>query len=992
MVKKQRKRTRRGHALNLDLFRELNNNRARFISLLAIVALGVAFYTGIRATAPDMRATADAYFDEQSLMDLRVVSTLGLRAADVERLESLDTIEKAMPAHSSDVFLELDATTQVVRIHNLPGENTETALNQPLLIDGSWPEAVGEIVVETDMLEETEYEIGDKIHLQLPEDSIFTQTELTITGSVESPYYISLEREPTTLGTGVLTYFFYSPEAAFDADYYSEIFVTVKGTDGLSSYSDAYDERIQAAILEVDDLLTDLVAERRQDLVDEAEAELNPHIQDLEEGRAEAESEFANARSELDEAWADIDLGKKELESGEANLALLQDNYDQLVAVGMTEDAAALAVQIAAIEAQLDVARSDIENGEAELNTAEDDLAEAMAEAEAEFADAEAEIADAQQEIADIPRGEGLILDRDTNIGVITYGENAARIEAIGRVFPAIFFLVAAFISLTSMSRMVEDERAQIGTLKALGYSNWQTFRKYFYFALAASLIGGLIGGFFGLYFFPYVIIDAYGMLYSMPRYIISIYPDLIVFGVLIASVSTLGGVIIAGVPAVRLNPASLMRPPAPKPGKRIWLESIKPVWKRLSFSYKVSLRNMFRFKKRLFMTLFGIGGCTALILTGFGLRDSINAVVSDQFDSIFLYDLSIQIDSEEKGLIDKVQTVIDDLDGDSISLNSYSQDVTVLAADADTSQPLRELTFTSGVSVMVAEDTEKFNELYRLAPPYRTEAFKLDDEGVIITVKLADRLGVEAGDTITIERYQGITGSAVSTVESSEVFTDPIEVVVTNVAENYLGHFVFMSQNYLDSLDMGDQQPLAWNSIYVRNDSLSDDVIADNLASTLLQRGGVNQVTFVEEQARTFALSMEQLDAVIVIIIIAAGLLAVLVLYNLNNINISERRREIATLKVLGFNRKELANYIYRENIFLMFIGIAIGLLAGIFLHRYVITTVEVDLTRFGREIKPMSWLYSVLLTIAFSLGVNLGMYKKIQDTDMVESLKSIE
>lgn len=988
--KRQTRRSyrRSGRALRLDFFRELKKSHARFISLLTIVALGVAFYTGIRAAAPGMRATADNYFDEQQLMDLRIVSTLGLRAEDAQRLATLDSVDLVMPAHSADVFLDLGANTQVVRIHDIPEENGD-ALNQIVLVEGTWPTQPNEVLVEHTMLNETDYRIGDTIQLQLPEDSIFTETELTITGTAESPYYISLEREPTTLGTGTLTYFFYTLPSAFDADYYTEIFLTVHGARAYSTYSDAYSTLIESSINEIDAILPGLIAERRQDLVKVAESELAPHVHDLETARQEAATEFAKARQELDDAYRELNTARTDLQQGEAMLAEMNSNLEQLTAAGMVDEAAMLSAQIAALDEQLAGAREAILDAELELVTGENDLTEAIATADTEFADAEAEIEEARQSIRDIPEGEGLILDRDTNIGVITYGQNADRIEAIGKVFPAIFFLVAAFISLTSMSRMVEDERAQIGTMKALGYTNWQTFRKYFFFALLASLIGGLIGGFFGLYFFPYIIIDAYGMLYSIPEYIILIYPDLIFFGVIIASLSTLGGVVLSGVPAVRLNPASLMRPPAPKPGKRIWLETVKPIWKRMSFSYKVSMRNMFRFKKRLFMTLFGIGGCTALLLTGFGLRDSISAIVGDQFSNIFLYDLSIQIDGSDASVIPAIQ---EHLDEDSQLLKSYSQDVTILAKNADLDLPLRELTFTSGVSILVAEDPSSFETMYRLTTPRRGEALSLPDDAIIITVKLAERLGVKVGDEISVQRFQGVSGSAVSSGDDRVVFTEPLTLTVGGIAENYLGHYVFMSQDYLKQVDGADLSALQWNTLFVQSESLQDPDVADALAVDLLREDGVNQLTLIEDSSRTFALSMEQLDGVIVIIIIAAGLLAVAVLYNLNNINISERRREIATLKVLGFNRRELANYIYRENIFLMFIGIALGLIGGIFLHRFIITTVEVDLTRFGREIKPLSWIYSILLTIAFSLGVNLGMYNKIQNTDMVESLKSVE
>ncbi len=986
-----RSKRSRGRKLRTDFRRELGRNYTRFISLFLIVALGVAFYTGIRAAAPDMRKSADEYFDAQNLMDIRVVSTLGLRDADVLALSKLQSIDQVMPAMSADAYLVNGEDTPVVRFHDVP-----TTLNQIVLTEGRLPQNKNEIVVEENMLLNGAYQLGDEISLTLPQDSILTIDKAKIVGAARSPYYISHEREPTGLGTGSLSYYIFAHEDAFEKDYYTEIFLTVNQVDGLSSYSQAYEDEIEQVKLDIETHLTRLIAERRSDLVEEAESELLPEVDKLADARIEAAREFSDARADLNAAKVELDLAREEIDQGRATVEELESNYELLLLAGQTVEAAQLKEQIDSITLDLDAGEAELIEGIKAFEDGERELDLQMDEALFEFKNAEEKITEARNDIAAIPEGEGMVLDRSHNIGAVTYGENADRIEAISRVFPSIFFLVAALISLTSMSRMVEDERSQIGTLKALGYSNWEAFKKYFYFALLASIGGGLAGGIFGLYFFPYVILNAYNMIYQLPSFTILIYPDMILLGLLFACISTVSGVLIAALPDLRLTPAALMRPPAPKPGKRIWLESIKPIWKRMSFSYKVSLRNMFRYKKRLFMTLFGIGGCTALILTGFGLRDSINAVVSDQFVDLFHYDLSIQFDTkhesfEEAMLPSNIVSEVLKSEGieSKVLLDAYNQEVTVLAEDADLSRPLRELTFTSRVTAVIVEDITDFERLISLQTPGRGTDVELTDDGVVLSVKLADRLGVKAGDYITIDKYQGVQGSAVSSDEL-EVFTDTVRVQVLGITENYLGHYVYLNKAYLDK--QIENLTVPYNTVYLASDAFTDFDVLNNVASSLLLEDEISQVNMVREQARQFSDSMDQLDQVIVIIIIAAGLLAILVLYNLNLINISERKREIATLKVLGFNQRELANYIYRENIFLMLIGIALGLVGGIFLHRYLITTVEVDLTRFGRVIKPMSWIYSVALTIFFSLGVNLGMYNKIQRTDMVESLKSIE
>lgn len=993
MVAPGKRQAPNGRSLTKDFVRELKNNFARFFSLFLIVALGVSFYTGIRAAAPDMRDSANQYLNSQNFMDLRIVSSLGLREADLVALQSLDIVEDLSAALLADVYLEDGEQTPVVRIHDLPDPTDQHALNKPLLLEGRWPETSDEIVVDDELILRSGYTLGDTVSFSRPDDSIYTLDEATIVGVVQSPAYISLEREPTTLGTGTLSYYIYAPWSAFDADYYTDIYVTISGLRAYSTYDEEYDEALASATSRIEMLMPGLVLARRDDLVEEAEAELLPHIQDLADAREEADEEFAKSQQDLIDAKQAIEDGQAEIDEGYNALAELETMQEQLQAMGDQEQAAALAIQIEMTRSALLDAEAKLEQGRSDLTDGEREYAEALASAEAEFAEAEEEIAEARADIAAIPKGEVTILNRDTNIGIVTYGENADRIEAISRVFPLIFFLVAALISMTSMSRMVEDERSQIGTLKALGYSNRQTLNKYLLFALLASLLGGVIGGFFGLYFFPYLIMDAYGTIYKLPAMLITMYPDIIILGIVFACISTISGVLLSAVPAVRLSPAELMRPPAPKPGKRIWLESIKPVWKRMSFSYKVSFRNMFRYKKRLFMTLFGIGGCTALLLTAFGLRDSLSAVVSDQFDSVFHYDLVVTLDSEISDLNrEKINTRIDELDGDTMTLQAYGQEITALATDADRTKPLREISFSSGISVLVAESSEDFASMIELAAPLGSRYVELDDDGVILTTKLANRLGVKAGDDVVLSKFLGVSGSAVGNGVNTDVFDESVTVHVSDVTLNYLGHYVYMDQAYFETLDLEHADRFTWNSIYVRSDKLEDREVADALASDLLKIKHVNQVSFVEQHAENLSSSMETLDSVVVILILAAGLLAVLVLYNLNNINISERKREIATLKVLGFNRKELASYIYRENVFLMMIGIVLGLLAGVFLHRYLITTVEVDLTHFGRIIKPLSWLYSVLLTTVFSLGVNLGMYNKIQKTDMVESLKSIE
>ncbi len=658
----------------------------------------------------------------------------------------------------------------------------------------------------------------------------------------------------------------------------------------------------------------------------EGEKTLAATEQYLTEGEKEYASGEAYARSQLDAARAQIASGWAEIASGEAELADAQ--------------------------AELDDGRAELADGEAEY-------AQQKADAEAELADALAELEDGQAEIDDLELPEWYLLSRDTNVSYASFKSNIEKVEAVAKVFPIFFFLVAALVVLTTMTRMVEDERLQIGTMKALGYGKGAIAAKYVIYALAASLSGGVTGLAVGLTVLPTVLWNAYEVMYRLPKMYCLFDPLLSTIACGAAVLCTLGATLNACWAALHQQPANLMRPRAPQPGKRILLERIGFFWRRLTFTYKVTARNLFRYKKRFFMTVIGISGCTALLVTGFGLHDSISDIVNRQFGDIFLYNLTVSI-REEEDLDDPALVRL--LDGASTEWMAIHQEESSNTYDGDTFKTY----------LFVPEDEEKIGEIVDLHTRLEREPVTLSPDGIIITEKMSERTGKGIGDTIELQNKDKKTGT----------FT------ITGVVENYVENYVYLCED-LYTQQFGESPEYTGIAVLLEEDSQES---RDALSAELFELDCVSGVSFTADLKATFSNMMQKIDTIVVVIIICAGLLAFVVLYNLTNINITEREKEIATIKVLGFFDREVDAYVYRESIALSVIGTLVGLVLGVYLHMFVIYTVEVDAVMFGRTIQPLSYLWSALLTLLFSILVNLVMHRKLKQISMVESLKAPE
>ena len=680
-------------------------------------------------------------------------------------------------------------------------------------------------------------------------------------------------------------------------------------------------------------------------------SEIEAGQEQMQTGLTQMESYISSGEFQLQAAREQLESGKNQILSGQRQI----EDARKRIADGEE--------QIKAGIKQIQDGETGLADGWIEYQDGERQANAEIADGEAQIADAKVRLADAKKEIEQIEKPTWYIYDRSHLPEYSGYGDNADRMKAIGEVFPLIFFLVAALISLTTMTRMVEEERTLIGTLKALGYSKKSIAAKYLGYAVLATLTGGIFGVMIGEKILPYIIITAYKIMYRhLPDVEI---PYNLYYGVLAcvaALLCTVAATIFSCMKELKEQAAELMRPPAPKQGKRVFLEYIPFLWKRLNFTWKSTVRNLMRYKKRFFMTIFGIGGCMGLMLVGFGLKDSISSIVPLQYEDIQLYDGNVILQSDVT--MQEKQEVYE-------ALEKNSQ-VVATAEDLLQKITIEHDGVSKEVYLNVPENVEKFSDFVVLQDRTTKEKYQLTDKGAVLTEKMAKELGVSAGDTVTIKE------------ENEKERT----VKISQICENYMSHYLYMTPAVYKAAYGKEPE---YNSIYYRTEGRTTKE-AELVGEAALKLDGALSVSYTTELRQQVDDMLQSLDIVIVVLIISAGMLAFVVLYNLNNINITERKRELATLKVLGFYDKEVTEYVYRENILLTLIGSVFGMLLGKILHRFIIVTVEIDSVMFGRNINTISFVYAFLLTVVFSLFVNGVMYFKLKKINMVESLKSVE
>ena len=919
------------NAMQKDFWREIQHTRSRFFSIMILVALSVAFLSGLKATAPDMKKTGDDYLDSLHLADIQVLSTLGLTDDDITAIRAQDKVEDAEGEYVIDAFASSDSLDAVVKVLSLTGRG----INEVLLRGGRMPERADECVVEENMLSLMNIAIGDRITLTPGDDlsDALAQDTYTVVGTVRSPVYLAVERGTSTLGSGTVKAYLYLPREAFTLDYYTAAYVRVSGAVEMTAFYSDYDDYIDAVIDELEPFGDARSQLRHDDLVDEATEKLDDAQKELDDAKAEADEKLGDAQKELSDARRKLDDGWKDYYDGEEQYA-----------DGVKE---------------LSDAYTELTDGERDYRKGLREYADGKAEADEKIADAQEKITDARRKVADIDSCEWYIFSRSYNHGYTGFGQDADRMANLASVLPIIFFLVAALVCLTTMTRMVEEQRVQIGALKALGYSRLSISRKYIGYGLLPSLVGGVLGLVIGYILFPKMIFTAYQIMYQMPDIELHAYTDISLFSVLAAVACTTVATLWACLATLRETPASLMRPRTPKAGKRVFLEYIKPLWRRMSFIHKVTARNLFRYQKRFWMTVIGIGGCTALIIAGFGMRSSLLFTMSRQYDELFHY--SAQVTLADNALPEERAAVEDFLAGDSRVVNY----IPCAASSATVVTP--SYSTTAYVEVMASDEIGKVVDLF----DYKSgDPITMGDEGVYIDQKLSELLKVSVGDTFFLD---------------GDVRGD---VTVAGIYEHYTGHFIYMTPGYYENALHADGEPNA----YLLNFTSDDTDTCNAIFEKLLDMSGVATTSRMRDTQDTYMHSMERVDFVVVIIILAAAALAMVVLFNLSNINITERQRELATIKLLGFYDGEVSAYVYRENIVLTLFGILLGCFMGHWLHIYLVRSTEIDLMMFGRQTAPSAYVYAAILTALFSLLVNVLAHFRMKKIDMVESLKSAE
>ena len=1080
--------------------REIKQSFGRYFAILAIAALGVGLFAGLKVTKDMMHASVDKYLVEQQLYDFRLLSAYGFEQTDVDIIASKEGVRAVGGAYFADVICsDYTGNEMVLKAHSL----TES-VNGVVLVEGKMPQAANECVVDANLYGSDI--IGTTIKLSAGNKEAdlenFAYDEYLVTGTVNASYYIQFERGNSSLGNGKVTGFFYIMPEGFTMECFTEIYV--KFDADYKAFSKEYEIFIDGLEAEWELYCEEAGVRRYQDIKAEAEKELADAEAEFETERADAEAELSDAKSklidaeaeiadgeaeildgekdiaeaektlkekeqeikdakqeiadnevllaenkqELETAWADYYSGKSQINStrnelntamtqitsGEAQFAEAQRQLDDMAAAGlMTPEqlaaaqamldaeiaAAGLSVkkaqvqaglaQINAAEAKLNAgyqelvdaekliadaeteiaeAKAQIADGEAEIAKAKTEIADAkeeLADAKTELADAktevrdswvdyqkgykqfeeeiaeaEEEIADARDDIAAIEKPDTYVLGRNTNVGYACFENDAEIVDGIANVFPVFFLLVAALVCMTTMNRMVEEQRTQIGVMKALGYGEMRIMSKYLFYSGSAAVIGSVTGFLAGSKFFPFVIYIAYDIMYNLGD-MVYVYDYIIgTISIAVAILCSMGTTWLSCRNELKECAAGLMRPKSPKAGKRVFLEYVPFIWNRLQFLHKVSVRNIVRYKKRFFMMITGISGCTALVVTGFGLRDSIVSIPKLQYEDVQTYQVGISLqesvtETDEEDMDDLINTI-------KLYNGEYQvgleQNVDFVCKDE-----------MKAANLVVFAEPEYAGDYFVLTS-IEKESLKYPGPGeIILSEKLSEVYDVSVGESVTLRDEN----------------RKEMQFTVSGVCENYIGNYVFVHpQSYMAQMD-----GITYKSLFVKFPAGTD---LHKLSAELMQNDSVSTVTLNEDIKLRISSMLESMDFLVVVIIFCAAALAFIVLYNLNNINITERVREIATIKVLGFTKKETASYVFRENMVLTGIGAMIGLLLGKWLHAFVMAQIRIDLVTFDVHVEPVSYLYSVLLTFLFAWLVNRIMSGKLEKISMTESLKSVD
>ena len=893
-----------------DFIRNIKGSLGRFFAIMAIVAIGVAFFAGVTASSGDMKHSSDSYYDEYNMNDIRILSSIGFTSQDIEAVSKVYGVKAVYKTNTQDVLVDYDGRENVAHISGIPvgkASDDDSYINQLRIKEGRLPQNDKECVVKYEDTRKS-MQVGDVISFKSgTEDDIndtFKDTEYTVVGIVYTPCYVSYDLGSSGIGNGHINYCIYVGDDEFKNNYYTECYAVIDGAKDMDTYSDEYKKLIDKYADDIKAISKERLDIRKQTVIDE----------------------YTRAKADKKEEL--LETIKKNVEDS------ITEQY-QAYYPGM--DVSSMIAPYVKTAYEKAVAQFDFDAVNAEYDKKMNET------------------------LADSDSWEWYVLTRESSYSFRDYESSANRMKAIATVFPLFFIIVAGLVCLTTMTRMVEEERGLIGTYKALGYGKATIALKYVIYAFLASLTGAVIGCAAGLRLFPYIIYESWNIIYQMPAIKYASHTILSVVAVASLILVTLIATLYSCYNELSEVPSALMRPKAPKNGKKILLEHTF-IWKHLSFTKKVTMRNIFLYKKRFFMTVIGIAGCGALITAGFGIKDSVQSIIDNQYGQIIHYDNILVFNKNADS--DARNNLSDKISSDEYyksSLMDYTAEVKIPGSADDYS-----------TEITVVNDTSAYMDYVTFRTRRSKKTIELDDSGVIISEKLAKDLNVKEGDNVLIHD------------EDNKQAT----VKVSGVMEMYINNYIFMTSEYYSQVFGYTPDNNRILGILTSDGDDIQSVIGDRY----LTDNNVKSLTFVKANITRFENMIQSLDLVTWVLIISAGMLAFVVLYNLTNVNISERIREIATIKVLGFYDREVGEYVYRENIILTLIGGVFGLLLGMALHAYIMTTIELDGVMFGTKINISSFLISYGITILFSLLINIFMYPSLKKIPMVESLKSVE
>lgn len=1004
-------------------FRKIWKSKGRFLSLILIVILGTSFFAGVRETASDMIKTLDNYYDETNLYDFKIVSTMGLTDDDIKSLEEIDGIKKVEGAYSFDTLIDGDA----VKVSAI------SDISKTTLVDGRMPKKIGECLGE-----DGTFKIGDTITIE--DDTYLESNTCKIVGTINSSSYIYENKGISTVGDGKLDSLIYVLKDNFKLDYYTEIYLTVDNAKEELSYSDSYDEIISKVNKKLQKLKPLRETARYEQILKEAMDKVATAENELNKVKNENESKFNDALTELNSNKIKLDEGLEEYNSNLYTLNKTKDSTEKqlndgfkalrsaktefnnaLLNTGLTVESLqptldTINTNITSLEKQLEgldpsdslyetinARLNELKNNKTNietlistnntlieqestlnnsLNTWNNEYNKALKELNSakreidngyivleqgydeyttnynlyleEVSNYENEINDAKNEIQNIEKPVWYLLTREDLTGYTSFYESATKVDSIAAVFPIFFILIAFLMAFNTMNRMIEEERSEIGAFISLGIRKSTIAFSYLLYVFIACVLGLVIGLSVGYTLIPRILYTVYSASFIIPELSTYVNPYACLIIVLTTIILMCLVVFITLVKDFKLAPATILRPESPKNGKKILLERIKPFWKHLSFSWKITLRNLFRYKKRIFMTVLGIAGCTALLLTGFGIKDSLSDLLDIQYGEITHYDATLVLN--------------DDVTKDDVTKSLSDNDITNYINTNISSYTFKANNKNLDFTLIAFMNDEKINDYVTLKSLDGND-LNLTDDGVIITEKMADLLNAKVGENISIRN------------SDNELFI----VKVSGICENYISNFMYMNSKYYEEIFKDNE----FNSYLV---NLDESVDKEKLSNNLLDTGYFGAIQYTDDNMEMFNDIIAGMNNIVYLIIAFSSFLAITVLYNLTIININERKREIATLKVLGFRDKEVSSYVYRETIILTIVGIIVGIFLGFSLNTFILMIAETDEILFIKIIKPLSYVLSFIIIIVFSIIVQVITYFILKRVDMIDSLKSVE